>query len=101
MGNPDTLDGLTWRPAALLLAAVLAVWANALWADFQFDDWADVVDNPAAQATQAWERLPRTVRPLLKLTYALQDWLHGPWPSRTTRRIPQRGVLARITITVE
>jgi len=64
---------------ALLLVAVAAVWATSLGAGFVFDDIADVVENGAAQAATFFERLPGTLRPLLKATYALQDWLHGPW----------------------
>ncbi|HKY94532.1 MAG TPA: hypothetical protein VJL84_04465, partial [Kiloniellales bacterium] len=64
---------------ALLLLAVAAVWASSLGAGFVFDDWADVVENAAAQAATFLDRLPTTLRPLLKASYALQDWLHGPW----------------------
>jgi hypothetical protein len=67
------------RAQALLLMAVAAVWATSLGAGFVFDDIADVVENAAAQAASFFERLPATLRPLLKASYALQDWLHGPW----------------------
>ena len=70
--------GRTAVPAALALL-VAAVFANAARAGFQFDDWADVVGNPAATAATFLDRLPLTVRPLLKASYALQDWLHGSW----------------------
>ncbi|MEZ5667735.1 MAG: hypothetical protein R3F55_09955 [Alphaproteobacteria bacterium] len=63
--------------AAVLPAAV--AFAGALHAGFVLDDLADVVGNPAATAARFVERLPQTVRPLLKASYAVQDWLHGPW----------------------
>jgi hypothetical protein len=69
---------LAWA-SRLLLAGAAAVWATALPAPFDFDDLADVARNPAAQAATFLERLGQTVRPLLKASYALQDWLHGPW----------------------
>jgi protein O-mannosyl-transferase len=65
-------------PAALALL-VAAVFANATRAGFLYDDWADVVGNPAATAATFLDRLTLTVRPLLKASYALQDWLHGSW----------------------
>ncbi len=66
------------RRLALLLA-IAAVWATTLAAGFVFDDLADVVDNPAARAASFFQALSGTLRPLLKASYALQDWLHGPW----------------------
>lgn len=67
------------RAAAALLLALAAAWGAALWAGFVFDDLADVVENPAGQGATFWESLGATLRPLLKASYALQDWLHGPW----------------------
>ena len=68
---------VAWASGLLVLGAA-AVWITALPAPFDFDDLADVVENPAAQAATFLERLGHTVRPLLKASYALQDWLHGP-----------------------
>jgi hypothetical protein len=69
-----------WRPLLPVGLAALA-FAPGLWAGFLYDDRRDVVLNPAAAAASFWERLPGTVRPLLKASYALQDALHGmtPW----------------------
>jgi hypothetical protein len=67
------------RAAAALLLALVAAWGAALWAGFVFDDLADVVENPAGRSATFWESLGATLRPLLKASYALQDWLHGPW----------------------
>lgn len=77
---PEALPVGLALPAALALLAA-GVFGNAVAAGFLFDDWADVVGNPAAAAATFLERLPETVRPLLKASYALQDWLHGSWPA--------------------
>jgi len=56
---------------ALLCVAVLAAYANALGASFQFDDWAVIVDEPRVASLSAfWASMPG-IRPLLKLSYAL------------------------------
>ncbi|OYW60348.1 MAG: hypothetical protein B7Z31_04330 [Rhodobacterales bacterium 12-65-15] len=65
------------RLVALALAATALAHAPALWGGFLYDDLRDIVANPAAQATTFLERLPHTVRPLLKASYALQDAVHG------------------------
>jgi tetratricopeptide (TPR) repeat protein len=63
------------RPAAALLcAAVLAAYANALGASFQFDDFNVIVDNPAVHGLDAWLGSMPGIRPLLKLSYTL-NWL--------------------------
>lgn len=64
---------------ALFLAAAFA-FGPALWAGFVYDDRRDILLNPAAQAETFLERLPATLRPLLKASYALQDALTGPDP---------------------
>ena len=67
----------------IALGAVLVLTATvcsaAVGGDFQFDDYADVVENDAARASTFVAALPTTVRPLLKATYALQDAIHGAW----------------------
>ena len=69
------------RRTALLVAALAAVpFAAALGARFVFDDEGEVVGSVSPLAT-FWERLPHLGRPLLKLTYALGAWLHGPSPA--------------------
>jgi hypothetical protein len=65
--------------AGLALAVVFAL-APSLDAPFQFDDWADIVANPAAHAATFLSELPTTVRPLLKASYALTDLLFGLRP---------------------
>jgi len=64
---------------ALLAAAALA-YAGALGADFQFDDYNVIVDNPAVHSLAAWWDGMPGIRPLLKLSYTL-NWLADPGPA--------------------
>lgn len=57
--------------AAALLAAVGLAYANALSGPFQFDDWWAVVDNPSTAGLASWWASLPGIRPLLKLSYAL------------------------------
>ncbi len=65
---------------ALLAVTVLAVYGNALNADFQFDDFNVIVDNPAVHSLAAWRDAMPAIRPLLKFSYAL-NWTFSsaPW----------------------
>jgi protein O-mannosyl-transferase len=61
----------------LLALAVVAGYANALPAAFQFDDWNVIVHAPAVHSLQAWAAdALHGLRPLLKLSYAL-NWISG------------------------
>jgi hypothetical protein len=55
----------------ILLAAIAAAYANALEASFQFDDWEVIVRDPRVQGLAAWWDAMPGMRPLLKLSYAL------------------------------
>ena len=68
-------------PVVALLALVAAVFVNALGVTFLLDDIGDIVGNVSAAAETVFERLPLTNRPVTKLTYALNDALHGAVPS--------------------
>ena len=57
--------------AAGLVAAVFLAYANALDAGFQFDDWDVIVRDPRVQSLPAWWHAMPGIRPLLKLSYAL------------------------------
>jgi tetratricopeptide (TPR) repeat protein len=61
-----------WLPAAAGLA-----YLNALEASFQFDDFRVIVDNPKAHGLAAWWAAMPGIRPLLKLSYAL-NWSVSP-----------------------
>jgi hypothetical protein len=57
----------------VIAAAVLAAYANALGAGFQFDDWNVIVDEPRVGGLAAWWAAMPGIRPLLKLSYALNN----------------------------
>ncbi|MDD5390234.1 MAG: tetratricopeptide repeat protein [Gallionellaceae bacterium] len=61
---------------AWLLAATLLAYLNALPAAFQFDDYNIIVDNPNVHSLALWWQQVFTLRPLLKLGYAL-NWSSG------------------------
>jgi tetratricopeptide (TPR) repeat protein len=63
------------REAALLLAATLIAYANAFGGVFQFDDFFAIVGEPGVQSLAAWRESMPGLRPLLKLTYALNHAL--------------------------
>ena len=65
------------RAGLLVAAAAAAPFLAALAAPFVFDDEAEVVGSVSPLAALG-ARLPRLGRPLLKLTYALGLWAHGP-----------------------
>lgn len=56
---------------ALLILAVLVAHANGLAGGWQFDDWNVIVGDPRVQSLGAWWDSMPGIRPLLKLTYAL------------------------------
>ena len=56
---------------AALLLLTAAAYANALAASFQFDDWRVVVADPRVQSIGAWAASMPGIRPLLKLSYAM------------------------------
>lgn len=64
---------------AILVVAVLLAWFNALTASFQFDDFNVIVNNPAVHSLGAWWDSMPGIRPLLKLSYAL-NWTVSSGP---------------------
>ncbi len=66
-----TDTGTRWLPPLLIVLAVGIVYANALQASFQFDDWDVIVRDPRVQSLSAWWQAMPGMRPLLKLSYAL------------------------------
>lgn len=63
--------------AAALLLAIGWTYAAALAAPFHFDDYHVIVDNPRVHGLAAWWTSMPGIRPLLKLSYAL-DWSRSP-----------------------
>lgn len=62
---------------AFLLLLVTLVEISSLAGPFQFDDYHVIVDNPAVHSLAAWWQSLPGIRPLLKLSYAL-NWVLTP-----------------------
>ena len=60
-----------WWPAFLVVLVLCLAYANALQASFQFDDWDVIVRDLGVQSVPAWWNSMPAMRPLLKLSYAL------------------------------
>jgi hypothetical protein len=70
---------LAWLLPALPAFAIIVLWWPALPASFQFDDWNVIVNEPRVQSLTAWWQSMPGIRPLLKLSYALNMTLDaGP-----------------------
>lgn len=67
------MDRNALAAAAALVAVVALVYLDALGGAFQFDDYNVIVDNPAVHSLPAWAGSMPGIRPLLKLSYAL-NW---------------------------
>ena len=59
------------RLPLLLSLATVAVYLPTLGAPFQFDDWSVIVGDPRVASLAAWWESMPGIRPLLKLSYAL------------------------------
>jgi tetratricopeptide (TPR) repeat protein len=69
------------------MVAIALAWAPALDAPYQYDDYVTPLKDPASQSLGSWAAaLPGTLRPLTKLTYALES-------SIGVRSAPARRVL--------
>ncbi len=74
-------QGVGWQNIGWLLPAlVLLVYLPSLAFPFQFDDYNVIVENPAVHSLEAWWRSMPGIRPLLKLSYAL-NWVMTPEPA--------------------
>ena len=56
---------------ALPALAICVLWWPSLGSQFQFDDWNVIVNNPRVHSLAAWWQSMPGIRPLLKLSYAL------------------------------
>lgn len=64
--------------AVVIVAAVAAAFGPALAASFQFDDWNVIVRDPRVQSLAAWWAAMPGIRPLTKLSFALNhEWGGG------------------------
>lgn len=80
MDAPDSrFDGsLRLWPLLLLLAVTVAAWGGILAGGFRFDDFPNLVHDPAtSQAAAFRDRLGWGVRPLLRASYFLDHALWG------------------------
>jgi hypothetical protein len=67
--NRERLDRAA--PAALVVLALVAAYAGSFGGGYQFDDWNVIVREAGAQSPAAWWASQPGIRPLLKLSYAL------------------------------
>ena len=74
-----TDTGPRWLPPLLVVLAVGMAYANALQASFQFDDWDVIVRDPRVQSFTAWWASMPGMRPILKLSYALNGTAPAAW----------------------
>lgn len=59
--------------AFVLLLAGLWAWSAGLYGPYHFDDFVTPLNDPASQSLSAWRQyLPLTLRPVTKLSYALE-----------------------------
>src|SRR3954469_23743062 len=63
-------------PAALVVLA----WGAVVFGSFQYDDFANILQDPATHDVSALlQRLATGIRPLTRLSYALSDRMFGEW----------------------
>jgi hypothetical protein len=68
------------RPRLVILTATLIAYSTSLGGPFQFDDTGVIVDSAAVHALGTfWSQLGVGLRPVLKLSYAL-NWALSPHP---------------------
>ncbi len=65
-----------WTGFALLAFATVAAYVTSFNGVFQFDDWAVIALEPRVHSLAAWWQSMPGIRPLLKLSYAL-NWSSG------------------------
>ncbi len=62
----------------MVVAGTLIAWGGVPWGTFQFDDFLNVVRDPATLDPVAFaERLPQGLRPLTRLSYFVDGQLYG------------------------
>lgn len=76
---PTGAPSIEYAAALGIAALVIATWLPSLGASFQFDDWNVIVRDPRVQSPAAWLDSMPGIRPLLKLSFALNHALDaGP-----------------------
>ncbi len=77
--RPDPARRLQWLFAAAIVAVGFVIYFRALSGPFLFDD-ADMWEALSPVRSKHWRLILSTPRPLLTVTFALNDWLTGPNP---------------------
>src|ERR1700752_1963008 len=67
---PSRVDRLA---ALVIFVAVCAGYFNSFGGDYQFDDYNVIVHDASVASFSAWLEAQPTIRPLLKLTYTLNN----------------------------
>jgi protein O-mannosyl-transferase len=68
------------QPTWWLVGAVAIAWGGVLFGSFQYDDFANVLNDPATTNFDALlDRLFGGIRPLTRLSYAISAALFGEW----------------------
>lgn len=88
--TPEHAGGRGTRAVIVLFALYCSVglwaWTAGLSGPYHFDDFVTPLNDPASQSIAAWrEHLPVTLRPVTKLSYALEadiGWSRDPAPRR-------------------
>jgi hypothetical protein len=76
------LRSATARCALIAIAVTAIAWGAVPWGAFQFDDFRNVVRDPATtDVAVLLERLPHGLRPLTRLSYFLDARLYGMQPA--------------------
>jgi len=63
-----------------LLGGLVVAWGGVMFGSFQYDDFANVLNDPATTDLYAlFDRLFGGIRPLTRLSYAVNAALFGDW----------------------
>lgn len=74
--SPPAANLRAWLWVAAALALIALAWAPGFGAPYQYDDFVTPLKDPASQSLSSWAAaLPQTLRPLTKLTYAVESSL--------------------------
>ncbi len=71
--TPRAPEALPWRALFAMLALTTLAYANSFAGVPQYDDYNVIVDEPAVQSLAAWRESMPGIRPLLKLSYTLNN----------------------------
>ena len=74
------LDTLQPKHVALVLVVCCLAWGGVAWGSFQYDDFANVLLDPAtSNLTALLDRLAGGIRPLTRISYALSSLGASEW----------------------